>query len=412
MTPFTYCITDCRKSRRGRVSLPSSLYATASACGERGTTVSRGPDCWFDHAAAAKASDDVAREISAVLDLQKVVIRHPDIRMGFARGTNVKKFLVTALCLAFSSCVSACPKLLYMSVNYDRENNLVDAQYWGKTVGVQGVFINYLMTYWTTNVGATPNALWQSAKSFQEIYAKYGVTDNFVKVSIYNNLNWNDQNVVNQYVTDFGNLAKLARYAGFKGIALDLEPYNSAWGGVAGGNQQTVQRAAKLIGQAMHQAYPDMTLMILPDVVYEYNATKDLSLRTGGYALAIPFVSGLFQQPWKQVVMATEGTYRASPPSIVHWVNLTYSNYDGMFAPGQFPFSVAPGIWPLGVSSTDKSAVMSVSQFQQNLATDYAEADSYVWIFGMGNAWQTDKYGSVVPNFYQYTNVVKSACTL
>ena len=321
------------------------------------------------------------------------------------------KLLVMALCLVFSSCVSACPKLLYMAVNYNTANNVIDAQYWGKTVGVQGVFINYLMTYWTTNVGATPNSLWQSARSFQQTYAKYGVTDNFVKVSIFNNLNWNDPSVVSQYVTNFGNLAKLARYAGFKGIALDLEPYNSAWGGVAGGNQQTVQSAAKLIGRAMNQAYPNMTLMILPDVVYEYDVTKDLSLSTGGYALAVPFVSGLFKQPWKQVIMATEGTYRASPASIVHWVDVTYSNYDGMFIPGQFPFSVAPGIWPLGVSSTNKSAVMSVDQFQQNLATDYAETDSYVWIFGMGTAWQSDKYGPVVPNFPQYTTVVQNACT-
>lgn len=321
------------------------------------------------------------------------------------------KLLAILLCLAFSSCASACPKLLYMAVNYNTGNNATDAQYWGKTVGVQGVFVNYLMTYWTTNVGAAPNSLWNRAKAFQQTYARYGVTDNFIKVSIFSNLNWNNPKTINQYVTDLGNLAKLARYAGFKGIALDLEPYDSAWGGVAGGNSQTVQRAGQLIARAMHQAYPGMTLVVLPDVVYEYNATRDLVLETGGYRLAVPFVRGLFQQPWKQVVMATEGTYRASPASIVHWVDVTYSNYKGMFSAGAFPFSVAPGIWPLGKSGSDKSAVMSVNQFQQNLATDYRETNSYVWIFGMGTAWQPDKYGPVVPNFLQYVRVVKSACT-
>ncbi|HLI16744.1 MAG TPA: hypothetical protein VKV22_00555 [Rhodanobacteraceae bacterium] len=320
------------------------------------------------------------------------------------------KLLAFVLCLAFSSCVSACPKLLYMAINYNTENNPADAQYWGKTVGVQGVFVNYLMTYWTTNVGATPNPLWKSARSFQQTYAKYGVTDNFIKVSIFSDLDWNNQKAINQYVTDFGNLAKLAKYAGFKGIALDLEPYNPAWGELAGGNSQTVQRAAQLIGRSMQQAYPGMTLIVLPDVVYEYSVTKDLILETGGYKLAVPFVRGLFQQPWKQVVMATEGTYRASPASIVHWVDVTYSNYKDMFKPGAFPFSVAPGIWPLGKSGSDKSPVMSVSQFQQNLATDYKVARSYVWIFGMGTAWQPDKYGPVAPDFLQYTNVVKNAC--
>lgn len=272
------------------------------------------------------------------------------------------------------------------------------------------MFINYLMTYWTTNVGAKPNGLWEGAKSFQQTYEKYGVTDNFIKVSIFNNLNWNSQSAIDQYVTDFGNLARLAKYAGFKGIALDLEPYSSAWGEQAGGNQQTVQRAAQLIAGAMYRAYPEMTLVILPDVVYEYGATKDRVLATGGYKLAIPFVHGLFYQPWKQVIMAIEGTYSASPASIVHWVDVAYSNYDGMFNPGKFPFSVAPGIWPLGISGSDKSARMSVSQFETNLATDYQVTDSYVWIFGMGTAWKPDAQGPVVPNFIQYTNVVQNAC--
>ncbi len=320
------------------------------------------------------------------------------------------RLFAVALCLFFSSCASASPKLLYASLNYNTENNVTDAQYWGQTVGVQGVLINYLMTYWTTDVGATPNSLWNSAKSFQQTYAQYGVTDNFIKVSIFSNLDWNDQNTVDRYVTDFGNLAKLAKYAGFKGIALDLEPYNSAWGGVAGGTRQIVQRAARLIGAAMYRAYPDMTLIILPDVVYEYNVTKDLVLATGGYGLAVPFVHGLFYQPWKQVVLATEGTYSASPASIAHWVDVTYSNYVGMFTPGKFPFSVAPGIWPLGQSGLDKSARMSVAQFQQNLAAAYMETDSYVWIFGMGTAWQPDKYGPVVSNFPEYANVVQYAC--
>ena len=323
----------------------------------------------------------------------------------------MRKVLGVVLCLAFSGCASACPKLLYSAINYNTENNVVDAQYWGKTVGVNGALVSYLMTYWTSNVGSTPNSLWKSAKLFQQTYAQYGVTDNFIKVSIFSDLDWNNQGAIDRYVTDFGNIARLARYAGFKGIALDLEPYSSAWGEAAGGTEQIVQRAAQLIGEAMYRAYPDMTLIILPDVVYEYDVTKDLVLETGGYKLAMPFVHGLFYQPWKQVVLATEGTYSASPASIIHWVDVTYSNYDGMFRPGKFPFSVAPGIWPLGKSPMDKSARMSVDQFQQNLATDYTETGTYVWIFGMGTAWQPDKYGPVVSNFPEYTNVVWNACT-
>lgn len=321
------------------------------------------------------------------------------------------KFLTAVFCIICSGCASAgCPKLLYWAVNHYSENNAADAQYWGKTVGVQGVFAVYYMTYWTTNVGATHNKLWDDAKSFQQTYAKYGVTDNFLKVSIYSKLNWNNPTVVNQYITNFGNLAKMAKYAGFKGIALDLEPYNPAWGGSAGGNAQIVQRAGQLIGQAMHKAYPGMTLMIAPDVVHEYDVTKNLDLASGGYKLSVPFVQGLLQQPWKQVVMATETTYTARPENVPRFVSEAYSNYASMYK-GKFPFSVAPGTWPLGKTSTNKAAVMTVDKFQQNIAAEYKAATSYVWIFGNGTAWQSDKYGPVVSNFPQYVNAARHACT-
>ncbi len=324
---------------------------------------------------------------------------------------RVKKFLTAVCCIIFSGCAAAaCPKLLYSAVNHYTANNAADAQYWGKTVGVQGVYVTYYMTYWTTNVGATPNKLWNDAKSFQQTYAKYGVTDNFLKVSIFSKLNWGNPAVVNQYITNFGNLAKMAKYAGFKGIALDLEPYNPAWGGGVGGNPQIVQSAGQLIGKAMQQAYPGMTLVVLPDVVHEYNITKNLDLASGGYGLAVPFVSGLFQQPWKQVVMGIENTYTAPPANITRFVNETYSNYASMYK-GKFPFSVAPGTWPLGKSATDKSAVMSVDRFQPNIAASSKATTSYVWIFGMGTAWKSDKYGPVVPNFPQYVNAAGNACT-
>lgn len=320
------------------------------------------------------------------------------------------KFLVAFLCLAFSGIVSACPKLLYSALNHYTANNAADAQYWGRTVGVQGVFVTYYMTYWTTNVGGAPNKLWNDARTFQQTYAKYGVTDNFLKVSLFSKLNWNNPATVNQYITDFGNLAKMAKYAGFKGIALDLEPYNPAWGGPAGGNPQIVQRAGRLIGQAMYQAYPGMTLIVLPDVVREARVTQDRILASGGYGLSVPFVQGLFQQPWKQVVMGTEITYTAPPANVTLFVNQAYSDYASMYK-GKFPFSVAPGTWPLGKSGSDKSAVMTVDRFQPNISAEYKAATSYVWIFGMGTAWQSDKYGPVVPNFFQYVNAARSACT-
>jgi DNA-binding ferritin-like protein (Dps family) len=52
---------------------------------------------------------------------------------------------------------------------------------------------------------------------------------------------------------------------------------------------------------------------------------------------------------------------------------------------------------------------MTVDKFQQNFTADYKAAKSYVWIFGNGTSWQSDKYGPVVPNFPQYLNAARNA---
>lgn len=319
------------------------------------------------------------------------------------------KLLVWLFLSLFSVSSIACPKLIFQGVLY---KSTQDAQYWGQTVGIQGTFVLYAMASWQSDVGATPNTLWYAMRNFQQTYAKYGVTDNFIKVSLYNQINWADPAGNNKVVANFGHVAKMARYAGIKGIVLDLEPYKPTWAvdSTVLNQASTVQSMGKRIAQAMYAAYPGMTLIVIPDVMYNYkHVSNGVAIYNPKYALVPQFISGLLSVNWANAVVGLEQTYRASGASIINDMQLFADGY-------KTGVSLSPGLWPLGKSYTDKSALETPASFQQRLITSYASASQYVWIYGSGSAWQTDGpfgAGPVVSNFNQYTTAIhtlKNAC--
>lgn len=103
-----------------------------------------------------------------------------------------------------------------------------------------------------------------------------------------------------QLVENFANGAVLAKYAGFKGVAIDTEPYVPIWGGDAGGLElgPTVYKEGRAIGLAMHQAYPAMTLFLIQDALYWANRHQGYH---GGYGLAVPFLRGLLSAGFSHV---------------------------------------------------------------------------------------------------------------
>lgn len=338
---------------------------------------------------------------------------------------------VLAMLLAFPAFGSAsCPKLLmFDGTNFRSQINPQQAAYWGETVGVQGFFVNNVMPDWQTDVGTDSGSkLWQQAKQFQTIYARDGVTDNFIKVALYKGHDWNDATRNTAVVQHFAHAAALAAYAGFKGIALDLEPYVETWSGA--GNDQlaaTIQDEGRAIGEAMHTAFPAMTLVVIKDGLLQAfphtplegvrgqlaNPT-DVPARAwhGGYAMSIPFLRGLLSVGWADVVIATEVTYK--DPGIARVVRQTAQNYAGFASATSAGsnFSVAPGLWPLGQSYADKSARVSPSEFEQHLRDAFAAAKQYVWIYGYGSAWQSGgPYGAapVTGNFGQYVDAIQKA---
>ncbi|MDE2225149.1 MAG: hypothetical protein KGJ46_07745 [Xanthomonadaceae bacterium] len=307
-------------------------------------------------------------------------------------------------------------------LNIHKQTNPQQAAYWGQTVGVQGFMINYVATDWQTDVGTDPDSgIWKLLRRFQSIYSQHGVTDNFIKIGLYRGHDWHDAGQTAKATRNLAHAAALARYAGLKGLALDLEPYKPTWGGSAGGPElaKLVESEGRRMGQAMHDAYPGMTLIVLPDVLreteHEKKASSDwASTHHGGYQLSVAFVRGLLSVPWSHVVIGTEFTYSAHAERIVPYMREAAERYRDVVAPqGELKstFSVAPGLWPLGPTARDKSARFSPAEFRQRLQVAFDASNQYVWIYGSGSAWQKDGPfgpvpGPVATSFRQFLDVI------
>lgn len=334
-----------------------------------------------------------------------------------------------------------CPKLLmFDGINVKTQAGPEQAAYWGRTIGVQGVFINNVMAYWQADVGTDPDSrLWQQARRFQANYARQGVTDNFIKVALYKGHDWNSARRNDAAVEHFAHAAMLARYAGFKGIALDLEPYKPTWvnAGDRPGLASTVEREGRAIGQAMLAAYPGMTLVVLPDVLDSSGRFRTLGekIRSGlhriksgqlpsqgddRYQLAVPFLQGLLSVPWKQVVIGMEQTYSRYGHGITvstPRARQRYTELLGRDGASAINLSMAPGLWPLGRTRHDKSARETPERFERRLAAATDAAQQYVWIYGKGDTWRTggpQGAGPVSPDFRQFLTAIHqthAACT-
>ncbi|MGH8126715.1 MAG: hypothetical protein ACREPK_12810 [Rhodanobacteraceae bacterium] len=330
-----------------------------------------------------------------------------------------------------------CPKLLmFDGVDIRTQTNPQQAEYWGRKVGVEGFFLNFVMAHWKKDVGTDPNSeLWQKVSRFQSLYSKDGVTDNFIKVALYKTHHWKDAQANRAVVARFRHAAMLARHAGLKGIALDLEPYKPTWGGPAGGPDlaPTVEREGRAIGAAMHSAYPDMTLIVLPDVLAATHRYDTLvqrfksnvhRIKSGKrpppydkYGLSVPFVRGLLSIPWKHAVIAMEQTYSRNSDGITRTVQRVRGHYAELLGDKhlqEIGFSTAPGLWTLGKTRKDKAAREKPARFKRRLEASLHAAKQYVWIYGKDSAWQTDgpyASGPVVADFDTYLDVIHQAET-
>lgn len=314
-----------------------------------------------------------------------------------------------------------CPKvLMFDGVHIDKHNNEAAVKYWGQKIGVDGFFVNGVVPDWDRTVGDDENSQsYQRVKQFQDLYAKYGVTENFIKIALYKPHNWKDSAAQAHVVTVFRQAAHLARYAGLKGLALDLEPYVKDYWTIDPAFPEKAERVSALgkqIGDAIASEFPTAVMIVLPEIL-SYTCPPYQQPTCDSYALSSLFWAGLSQAHFRQLIIATENSYNApQPDSVVNSVKDVYTKDLRTRGIDPKTLVVVPGIWPLGKSYTDKAARSTPSQFKERLRAAAQGTSPYIWIYGHGSAWEKDGpygKGDVDSQFEQFIQVVhqfKQAC--
>jgi hypothetical protein len=302
----------------------------------------------------------------------------------------------------------SCPSvLMFDGVKITKDLNEDKAKYWGQQIGIDGFFLNYVVSSWQDVVPdseATPEYL--NLRQFQQAYSKFGVTQNFIKTAIYKPVNWQDPAEIAKYVDNFRRAAKMAKFAGIRGIALDLEPYVKGFWEVDPANPSKgdiIYKAGLAIGNAIEEGYPRSPIFIIREVLWWQN-------RAVQYALAGRFWDGLMASSVPHFYVGEELTYdMPSVPSELrdmYRINAMHNHHD----PAKV--EIAPALWPLGHSYADKSPRVSLDAFRNGLQNVFADHPHYVWIYGFGSAWETGgAYGPqpVASNFQDYVSALRTA---
>lgn len=313
---------------------------------------------------------------------------------------------------AVSADKEQCPSvIMFDGVSVSSDTNEGKAKYWGEEVGVDGFLVNNVMASWETTVpDSESSAVATNLKHFQELYARHGVDQNFIKVAIYKPVNWKDRTELARDVDNFRRGAQLARFAGMRGMALDLESYVKGFWEIDANDPakgQTIYEMGKAIGDAIERGYPGSSVFVVREVLWWVNRAKN-------YALSGKFWDGFVASSVPHIYVGEELTY--DKPGIPRELTSMYRDnaIRNHVDPGKV--EIVPGLWPLGHSYTDKSPRVSASAFEENLRHSFGEHTRYVWIYGFGSAWETNgSYGKgpVAGKFNEYVQAlrkVKSEC--
>ena len=126
-----------------------------------------------------------------------------------------------------SSHPDQCPKvLMFGGLDIHTQIDETMARYWGQKIGIDGFFVYNLMGNWDDLfAGEDGGPVYQRLKQFQNLYSQYGVTDNFLEVGLSKVHDWVKPDSQTRVILNFRQAARLAKFAGLKGLALDIEPY-------------------------------------------------------------------------------------------------------------------------------------------------------------------------------------------
>lgn len=278
------------------------------------------------------------------------------------------------------------------------------AAFWRKEVGIDGFIITTLPSNWN-NKPKELNKYLGVAREANKECRKNGIEANFIKIALghgrlpdyFDDKSWQDV----LYQINF--VARFARDAGFKGIALDTESYSKLlWNSAKWPNRKysksklkrkIFQRGQEIMEEIV-EVFPDAEVFVFP-VGHLYAYTKK---RPSKYELWIDFFNGLASvENQKGIVLGCERTYRVYRKNkLLHYY---YDEIKGPIIGDNIdnPFfwyskcSVALGSWPLGKSYGNKKAWYNPIFFNRQFRTMEMACPKYVWIYGHGSAWWQEK---------------------
>jgi hypothetical protein len=293
-----------------------------------------------------------------------------------------------------------------------------EARYYG-SIGIDGFFLSYLMSTWSTSVGDDENgASYQLARRFQHVFGAHGVDTNFLTVAMgwqgylpFDPRTWSDPTVQARIVSNFRQAAHLVRYAGLRGIAFDLEPYTRGiWAPQEADSNKPreITLMGKRIAEAINSECPGCDVIVFPEViVFAANPAVPAGKR---YQLSPHFWNGLVTGGLRRLVVGTERTFTYKDPLLI--VRQTERAYQAEASVAQLPvtaFPIAIGLWPLGFTYTNKAAHEPPDRFKGRLQAAYRSGQPYVWIYGHGSAWEANGpygEGALDPRFKEFVEAI------
>jgi hypothetical protein len=295
--------------------------------------------------------------------------------------------------------------------------------FWGRT-GVSGFLLGYIFPDWQVSPfhpydnPSVPNSLNGTGQpdpvtsdyllALNQATYGSGITANAIHVRTSSTVRLFEYDKWAVVVENFRQAALFAKLSRTPIISIDVEPFFAQLGsdyraGIYSSYgdswiMQSLFDIGRRIMQAMVGSYPDIQVLLMPDGDYFYTLFGRETWASN-YKFWISFWDGMASVDNPQgIILGDEDMYRvvdgriALPAQILQNINST------MYAHTQYQqfwltkASIAPGIWPLGRTYTDKSPKMSVSFFDSfmNLLVNTLVPQfgiKYVWIYGDGAAW-------------------------
>jgi hypothetical protein len=212
---------------------------------------------------------------------------------------------------------------------------------------------------------------------------------------------WVDDYNWSKIIATLGTTAAFIQSTGTRGIALDtgkyaVSPWNPIVAPNAGTSLSTLRAQAyqrgRAIGQALTTAFPNIEILLLGE-----GASNWFNDGNVDYQLWIDFYDGLASvHPAGGITVMAEQTYPMDA-TVAGDTNLLQTRYTAIQAAmannaadktyWQSSGSVAIGMWPLGMTYSDKSARYASTTFQAQVAKAAQLSTRYIWFYDHGSAW-------------------------